>query len=192
MAHNGDPPVALHGPRIILRPHEPEDIDPLLEAVRESVDELSPWLPWCHADITRRELAAFVDASRAGWKDQSQYQFLISDARSQAVLGGISLAHVVKSNRLANMGYWVRTAATRRGIASEAARLVAEFAFNQLGLSRIEIAVIPANKASRKVAEKAGARLESMARCRLVMHGKAFDAALYSLIPADLVAGGDS
>lgn len=192
MAHPGSAPVILRGPRIILRPHGPEDVDPLLEAVRESVDELSPWLPWCHADITRRELAAFVDASRAGWKDQSQYQFLISDAHNATVLGGISLAHLVKSNRLANMGYWIRTSATRRGIASEAARTVAAFGFNQLGLSRIEIAVIPANLASRKVAEKAGAHLEGMARSRLVMHGKAFDAALYSLIPTDLAARGDS
>jgi RimJ/RimL family protein N-acetyltransferase len=36
------------------------------------------------------------------------------------------------------------------------------------------------------VAEKAGAKLETLARNRIVQHGQPYDALLYSLIPADL------
>src|SRR5690606_2853331 len=112
-------------------------------------------------------------------------QFAIIDAGSGAALGGISLTHIVKANRLANMGYWVRTSATGRGVASEAVRLAASYGFRELNLSRIEIAAIPQNIASRRVAERAGARFEALVRNRLVMHGKAYDAALYSLVPGD-------
>jgi RimJ/RimL family protein N-acetyltransferase len=84
------------------------------------------------------------------------------------------------------VGYWVRTGATRRGIAPQAVRLVARFAFETLQLSRLEIFVRPENIPSRRVAEKVGAKFEAIARNRIVQHGRAYDAALYSLIPSDL------
>lgn len=171
---------------ILVRPHEVRDIDALFTAVRESIAEISPWLPWCHPAFSKDELAGFIEASRKGWADGSQYQFGIFDSRAGTALGGISLNHIARSNRLANMGYWVRTSAAGRGVASGAVKLVAAYAFRDLGLSRIEIAAIGENAASRRVAERAGAKFEAIARNRLVMHGRAYDAALYSLIPGDL------
>lgn len=177
----------LQNDTILIRPHEVRDIDALFTAVRESIAEISPWLPWCHPDFSRDELAGFVEVSRKGWADGSQYQFAIFATATGSTLGGISLNHIAKSNRLANMGYWVRTSATGRGVASEAVRLVAAYGFRNLGLSRIEIAAIPENTASRRVAERAGAKFEAVVRNRLVMHGRAYDAALYSLVPGDVV-----
>lgn len=177
----------IQGRNIVLRPHEVRDIDPLFAAIHESIAELSPWLPWCHPGFSREELAGFVEVSRKGWLDGSQYQFAILDALTGSALGGISLNHIARSNRLANMGYWVRTSVTGRGVATEAVKLLADYAFRDLGLSRIEIAVIPENVASSRVAERAGAKFEAMTRNRLVMHGIAYDSSLYSLVPNDIV-----
>jgi ribosomal-protein-serine acetyltransferase len=179
-------PMLLRSPTILIRPHEVHDIDPLFEAVQESIAEISPWLPWCHAAFSKTELADFIEVSRNGWLDRSQYHFVILDTAANRALGGISLNHIVRSNRLANMGYWVRTSATGRGVASAAVKLVAACGFRELGLTRIEIAAIPENAASCRVAERAGAKFEVVARNRLVMHGRAYDAALYSLVPGDL------
>jgi RimJ/RimL family protein N-acetyltransferase len=178
--------VVLQNDSILVRPHEADDIEPLLAAVRESISEISPWLPWCHPDFSREELAGFVALSRKGWGDGSQYHFAIFDSQTGSALGGISLNHLARSNRLANMGYWIRTSAAGRGFASQAVKLVATYGFRNLDLSRIEIAAIPGNAASRRVAERAGAKFEAIARNRLVMHGRAYDAALYSLIPGDI------
>ena len=177
----------LRNSKIIVRPHETGDIDPLFEAIRESIAQISPWLPWCHAEFSRDELAGFIATSRNGWADGSQYHFAVFDVETGAALGGVSLNHIAKPNRLANMGYWVRTSATRRGVASQAAGLVAGYGFQELGLTRIEIAAIQTNVASCRVAERVGAKFEAVARNRLVMHGRAYDAALYSLIPTDIV-----
>jgi hypothetical protein len=38
-------PTLLQSSTILLRPHEPQDVDPLFEAVLESIAEISPWLP---------------------------------------------------------------------------------------------------------------------------------------------------
>jgi RimJ/RimL family protein N-acetyltransferase len=89
-------------------------------------------------------------------------------------------------HRYANIGYWVRTSYTRRGFCTRSLRLAARFAFDTLGLTRVEIAAEPENGASRGVAEKAGATFEVIARNRIVMRGQALPAAVYSLVPEDL------
>jgi ribosomal-protein-serine acetyltransferase len=162
------------------------DVESVYAAVAESIPEVSRWLPWCHDGYAQSETAEFVDASMRGWVEGSQFQFGIFSAHDKGYLGGISVNHIVKANRLANVGYWVRTGCTGRGIASAALRLVARYAFADLGLTRLEIAAICDNVRSRRVAERAGAQFEAIARNRLVMHGNAYDAALYSLLPEDL------
>lgn len=177
---------------ISLRQLQSGDVDAMYAAVRESIPEVSRWLPWCHQGYARSETADFVAYAATVWKNNMQYPFGIFDAEGSGFLGGISINHIARPNRLANVGYWVRTSRTRQGIAVRAVLLAARFAFEQQGLTRLEIACIPTNTASRRVAEKAGARFEAIARNRLVMHGKAYDAALYSLLPDDVASTAQS
>ena len=53
---------------------------------------------------------------------------------------------------------------------------------SDLGLSRIEIVVATGNKASAKVAEKAGAKLEGILQNRILIHNHSHDALMYSLV----------
>ena len=87
---------------------------------------------------------------------------------------------------MANLGYWVRTSATGKGIASRATRLVAGFAFEELKLQRVEIMAAVGNIASQRVAEKAGAIREGVLRKRLLNDDRPLDAVLFSLIEEDL------
>lgn len=178
--------LSLSDGAVLLRPHRPEDCDAMYAAVTESIPEISPWLPWCHAGYSRDETAAFIRAAGAAWDDRSHYPFAILAATDGAFLGGVAVNHIARPNRLASVGYWVRTSRTRQGVASAAVRLVSRYAFDTLGLTRLEIACIPTNTSSRRVAEKVGAKFEAVARNRLVMHGVAYAAALYSLLPEDL------
>jgi len=54
----------------------------------------------------------------------------------------------------------VRTSQTGQGIATAAVRLVAQCAFEDLGLRRLELLIAVDNLASRRVAEKVGATFE--------------------------------
>jgi RimJ/RimL family protein N-acetyltransferase len=171
---------------ILIRPLEQADRDALFASVRESIAEVSAWLPWCHAAYMPEEATAFIESARQAWAQEWTFNFGVFDAQMGEHLGGVSVNHIVRQNRMANVGYWVRTGATKRGVAVRAVRLAAQFAFEDLGLTRIEIAAIPENLPSRRVAEKAGARFEVIARNRIVMHGQAYPAAVYSLVPADL------
>ena len=181
-----DESIELHDGRLRLRPWRDDDAAQLLEAVQESVDSVGRWLPWCHAGYGRDEAFAWVSHCRSGWQSGKHFAFPMFDAGTGRLLGGAGLNQHEPLHRRANLGYWVRQSCQRQGLAVAAARLVARFGFEQLGLIRIEIVVLPDNRASRATAEKTGASFESIARNRLWVRAQPRDAAVYGLIPQDL------
>ena len=178
--------TALMEGNLLLRPLERTDRDALYEAVVESVAEVSPWLPWCHAGYAQAETEAFIESCITAWAQQAHFPLGIFDVQTGRYLGGSGVNHIDRQNRMCAVGYWVRTSEVGHGIAPRAVRMVARFAFDSLQISRIEIFARLENRASRRVAEKAGAKFETIARNRIVQHGVAYDGALYSLIPSDL------
>lgn len=170
---------------ITLRPLHMDDLPDLLGAVQESVAEIMPWMGWCTPAYNEDIARPWLEILPAVWKNGSQFALAITDAHSGEFLGGTGLNHINYQYRLANLGYWVRTSATGRGIATRAARLVGEFAVKQVGLLRAEIVVAMGNKPSLRVAEKCGCKPEGVLRNRLIVREKIFDAVMHALTPQD-------
>ena len=171
---------------ILVRPLRSDDVRPLYEAARESIPEVSPWLPWCHENYAIEETEAFIASRPRADANDEWYSFGIFERQSGRFLGGVGLNFINRVHQMGNLGYWVRTSAVGNGVASRGARLVAQFGFEQLGLHRIEILAAAPNVASQRVAEKLGARREGVLRRRLLLHGTSRDAVLFSLVPEDL------
>jgi RimJ/RimL family protein N-acetyltransferase len=171
---------------LVLRPFCEEDASALYEAVRESISEVSPWLPWCHENYSIEESREFINSRELLSQGGEWYSFGIFAQDGGRVLAGVGINSINRVHQMANLGYWVRSSAAGRGIATGATRLAARFAFEQLGLQRVEIVTAAANIASQRVAEKAGARREGILRNRLLIRGESLDAVLFSLVPEDL------
>ncbi len=174
------------GDAVTLRPYEPSDAEALVEAALESVGDVFPWMEWCHdgygLDQARPWIAAQVEARERG----DAFEFVIEDGAGR-FLGGCGVNQVNRLHRLANLGYWVRSSAAGRGVASRAARAAAAWAFSRTDLVRLEVVAAVGNARSRRVAEKAGALLEGVARSRLLVHGTPHDAAVYSIVREERV-----
>ena len=171
------------GERIVMRPNSVAFAAQLHAAAMESISTVGVWMPWCHGARTMDESVAWLRNCEASWDAGAEYEFTVF-APSGEYLGAAGLNQFNRVHNFANLGYWVRESRQRRGIAADAARLLAEFGFRSLGLTRIEIVVAADNHASRRVAEKAGAAYEGIARNRLLLRGTAVPAAVYSLVPA--------
>jgi len=171
---------------VVIRPHDASDIEPMFAAVIESMATVGRWMSWCHPEYSIEDAKAFYERCANAWRTEADREFGIFDAASGEVLGCVGINQINRVNLFANLGYWVRASRERRGIASTAARLASSFAFAELGLARIEIVALPDNMASRRVAEKIGARFECIARSRLKFRGEIRDAAMYSLVKNDL------
>jgi RimJ/RimL family protein N-acetyltransferase len=166
---------------ISIRRYEPDDAPALFEAARESVDEVFPWLEWCHPDYEATESQAWIEHCRVAWEAGDEYQFAIIGS-DETFLGGCGLNRLEHQHRVANLGYWVRTPAAGRGVATVAVRRLAGFAFDETDLNRLQIVVAVGNHASQRVAERAGAVREAVTSSRLVLHGKTHDAIQYAIV----------
>lgn len=170
---------------ITLRPTRPEDAEAIHSALQESAGEVPLWLPETEG-LSLDDVREFIAACTRMWGESSAFHFGIFDAETGAHLGSCGLTQINLRHRLCNAYYWVRTAATGRGVASRAARLMAKFAFEKLRLQRVEIVVEVENLPSLRAAEKAGATREGLLRNRLNNRGKPRDALIFSLIPKDM------
>ncbi|MDD9932529.1 MAG: GNAT family N-acetyltransferase [Myxococcales bacterium] len=167
--------------RATIRFVEEADAEALFEAARSSRAELAPWMPWCHADYCIEESRQWLTQEVARRVDGSGYAFAILDAAG-AYCGGCGLNAIDRANRRANLGYWVRTSHRGQGLATEAVRQLSAWAFEHTDLIRLEIVASIENVASIRVADKAGAVREGIARSRIMLHGREHDAAVFSIV----------
>jgi RimJ/RimL family protein N-acetyltransferase len=134
-------------------------------------------------DFSRDEVEQVIKSFIALGEQDNTYMFYVLDGMSNQIAGFAFINQVNRTHQMGNLGYLVRTSRTGEGIAAEAARLVAQYGFEKLGLQRIEIVVHPENTASLKVAAKVGAKREALLRNRVMLHGIPCEAYMHSLVP---------
>ena len=163
------------GRRIQLRPLDPADF-PDWQAVRlRSHRWLTPWEPRRppgSPDVVRSP-PAFAARCRARDRERqlgTGYGFgIFVDGRLR---GEINLNGIQRGPfQNAYVGYWIDEACAGNGYVPEALVLVARFAFDELSLHRLQIAIVPRNRASRRVVEKLGLRCEGRAERYLEING---------------------
>jgi RimJ/RimL family protein N-acetyltransferase len=169
---------------ISLRRFRFDDAASMVEAARESAEQVEPWMPWCHSRYSIEEARTFIASAEGAWDGKTAYEMAIvrSGEPGAGILGVCGLNQIRPGGQVANIGYWVRTSATGAGVATEAVRRLARFAFAESELLRLEIVVAVGNRASARVAEKAGAVLEGIVLDRLQLHGRSHDAWVYVLL----------
>jgi ribosomal-protein-serine acetyltransferase len=176
----------IKGEKIILRKYESGFAPLLFEAAFESRSgEFTRWMPWCGENYSIADSESFINLCIEEWKTETTFAFGVFDAQTNKFLGGIGLNQPNTVHKFYNLGYWVRTSCQNRGTASEATRLLAKAAFEDLEINRIEILTAVENLASQKAAEKAGARREGVLRKRLIIGGRVHDAVMFSFVKED-------
>jgi RimJ/RimL family protein N-acetyltransferase len=132
-------------------------------------------------DDARQWQRAGVQGAAAG----TGLEVVIVDADDGTLLGATGLHNVDAANARAASGYWVAAAARGRGVARRGLKLIADFAFNELGMKRIELWIEPANAPSLAVAEAVGFHREGLLRSFAPVKGERRDMLMYSLLPDD-------
>ena len=176
---------------ISLRQYRPSDAPAFHEAVIESVEHVSRWLPWCHAEYSLTEAEEWADSAARVWEEGTEYRLLIEDVDSRRILGSVGINIIEPRHRIGSLGYWVRKSALNQGVCTRAARQAVEFAFNTLGLHRIEIHCLVDNHASNAVARKIGGVYEGTFRNKILFHDTPMPAKCYSIIPSDYAENAD-
>ncbi len=127
---------------------------------------LAPWEPtWAHDALSRGAFRRRLRMYRAEMRQDVTHSFLIFRSADDALLGGVTLSNLRRGvAQTATLGYWIGAAHARHGYSTEALRAVLEYAFQHLGLHRLEAACLPHNEASRRLLLKCGFQDEGYAR----------------------------
>jgi RimJ/RimL family protein N-acetyltransferase len=135
-----------------LRPWRSDDALALVAAL-DGDPEISRWISIIPQPYRVADAEAFVLATVRGWDKGVNAAFAIVDRQDDPV-GAVDL-HLLQ-DVAPSIGYWIARAARGRGLATAAAREVAEFGLNVVGLDRVILFAQPSNVASRAVAVRAG------------------------------------
>lgn len=174
---------ALQNNLITIKPLDMSYLDEFVQAVQESSHTVGKWMPWCTTDYSRDEAQFWFNYCQLNIDNKSAYDLGIFLTSNDRLVGGISINRINRMDMIGSIGYWVRESMQNQGIASNAIELIKTFGFDSLDLTRLEIIILEDNFISKKLAEKTGAKLECLARNRLVFKDKPSDALVYSLIP---------
>jgi len=169
---------------VLIRPYRASDVAAAWDAIGESRTALHRWMPWCHQRYSIDDCRSWIEAQIPAFEQGTAFEFAIVSTDDR-YLGGCGLNRLDDLNRRANLGYWVRTSATRRGVATRAVRELRDWAFEQTPLIRLEVVVAVGNVASEGVATRAGATREGVLRSRLLLHGVVHDAIMFSFVGAE-------
>ena len=172
-----------HTPRLELRPFRRRDLDSVVEAIDASMDDLELWLPWANRSYGRSETNRFLRESVSAWSDGRAFDFAIR-ARDEPDfhLGNISVWPTSKRERAGEIGYWIRSSATSKGVATEAAARVSQVGFEELELHRVTLRIAVGNRPSERVAEKLGFTREGLLRKEVLVRGRWMDHSLWAML----------
>lgn len=134
------------------------------EAVRESIEELRPWMPWAKNIPTIEASEAEIRRSRLQFIERKDLRLLLIHKKTGLLLGSSGLHRIDWHARKFEIGYWVRTSFEKQGYVTEAVNAITSFAVQELQANRIEIRCDSRNLRSAKTAERSGFTLEGILR----------------------------
>src|SRR5215210_5218903 len=159
-----DFPESFETERLLIRSPLPGDGQELHAAVGESIEELTPWMPWPKEHRTVEDSEASARRARVAFLQRSELRLHLYLKGTDTLVGSSGLQGIDWEVPKFEIGYWCRSGFTGRGYITEAVLGITAFAFDALGAKRVEIRCDSSNLASVRVAERAGFRLEGELR----------------------------
>jgi len=164
----------------LIRRIKRSDASEMQAAVLESVEHIRPWLDWCTPSYRLSDAVNWTQDAASKWQEGSDYRFVIEEPESGLMLGSVAIRTVCRTNRVGDLGYWLRKRALGQGYCTKSVKLAIEYGFEQLGFQRIEMRILPDNAASNAVAFRLGASFDGLQEDKIIHKGEAKMANCYS------------
>ena len=168
-------PSELKGRRVLLRPLTPRDFDQWQAVRRRCNTWLAKWEPLPSpgaADVVENPRAFTARCGARERERQLGTGFGFGVFVDGAFAGEMNVSNVVRGAMQAcSVGYWIDEAQAGNGYTPEALVCALRFAFEDVGLHRVEICIIPRNMSSRRVVDKLAIRHEGLAERFLQING---------------------
>jgi RimJ/RimL family protein N-acetyltransferase len=133
-------------------------------AVRESIDNLRPWMPWAQEVPAVEDSEEWCRLAYARWIARTDLPLQLWLKDESTLVGGSGLHNINWKLRSFEIGYWCRASFEGKGYIAEAVRGITRWCFQTLEARRVQIRCDAKNTRSRRVAERCGYQLEGELR----------------------------
>ncbi|MCM2677242.1 GNAT family N-acetyltransferase [Alkalicoccobacillus plakortidis] len=148
--------------RLFIRLPMPGDGKAVFEAQQASLKEMLPWIHWAHYQTTLEQTENGVRYAHEQYMRKKDLRLHLFDKQTGVFVGSSGLHNINWSVPRMEIGYWMDTRHSGKGYMTEAVAGITGFAFQELGVHRLEIHCDPDNKQSRAIPEKLGYELEAV------------------------------
>ena len=174
----------VYGKRIVLREYRRDDFVHIRQWVNNAniTDMLSDIFLFPHTD---KNVEGFLDMMLTPGNKEI-CGFVIADKDTEAYIGQIDLFQIDWKNRKAVMGIIIAKEENHsKGYGKEAIGLLLEYAFNRLGLNKIELTVRAYNERGIRCYEQCGFKVEGVLREDFFIHGKYTDTIKMAILQSE-------
>ena len=127
---------------------------PLFDLIDQNRAYLRAWLPWVDGTQTLADVRRLI---RFGLRQHAHSNGLNAGIWYQSrLVGVISFNYIDHVRQQTEIGYWLSEAHQGNGIVTAACQAITDYAFDRLGLQRVEIHCASANLKSRAIPERLG------------------------------------
>ena len=134
---------------------------------------------------TQQDAMQYIERIHYGFRRRELMQWGIADAAIDAVIGTCTLTHLSITHERAEIGFALRQTRWGQGLGSEAVTTAIDFAFQELGLHRVEADVDPRNERSLRLLERLGFLREGHLRERYFINGERQDTVMMAVLSAE-------
>jgi len=168
-----------------LRLVSKNDTDALFALIESNRAFLREWINWLDTVSNREQCQQLLQHYQDTHHNRSAFHlgiFLRPDTQRPVLAGIVSLQAFDWHSHKAQLGYWIGAEFQGRGIATKAVKQLLDFAFNELGLNRLEIRCALENHRSQRIPERLGFQREGVLREAEWLYDHYVDHILYALL----------
>lgn len=168
LTHNGTKTIETE--RLILRRFEYTDDTAMLKywIADEKIQSLYSEPVYS----TKEEVKELLDIYIGSYEKPDYYRWAIIDKACGECIGQIAYFLVDNKNHFAEIEYCIGSEFQCRGYATEAAKAVIAFGFDEINLHKVQICTKTINQPSKRVIEKCGLTYEGTLRDYFFMNGE--------------------
>lgn len=160
-------PIIVDQEVTLKLPNPGRDAAPLVAAITASQTAFFPWLPWAEAGLTVADEERRLMGMLGRYAADETLELIIH--YQDRPVGYIAFREIDHWNRWAELGYWLDSRVTGRGIVHRAVSGLVRYGFTHGGLEKVFLLAASDNRPSNRVAQAAGFHLDGTRRhnCRL-------------------------
>lgn len=157
--------LRLETARLVLRDWDVADVSDLIDGLNDmNVSKWLAYVPYPYTELDANQWVQHCTKNSQNTQDRVNYEFEIELKSEHKVIGGVSLVRVNRVHGTAGGGIWLSAKYQGQGYGTEAFGEKIRFAFEDLGLRRLENGLFKGNSSSLSMQKQFGYQLEGERR----------------------------